>query len=93
MNKYYTYISINKKSIRIEESAAEHKARIERLRKAEYAAKMREREKQSGASPYASLLCPNCKDPKPWNNATKSGDWFCKHCGYAPKTYKGGPKV
>lgn len=93
MEKYYTYISINKKTVRITETETEHNERMRRLRAAQRAQALEEKNKKAGWNGSTVLICPGCGDNKPYNIIIRSGDWYCKHCGFAPKTYKNGPKV
>lgn len=90
---HYTYITINKKVIRIEEAQTEHDERMERIRKANRAQEFKNRMNELGVvNPDARAICPNCGDKKLITKYIRSGNWYCKHCGYAPKTYTNGPK-
>lgn len=58
--KYYTFISVNRKSIRVEETENEHKARMKRLRAIERAKKAEEERKKMGYVPNLSIVCQKC---------------------------------
>ena len=93
MEKYYTYISVNKKTIKITESQSEHDDRMKRLRAAQKAQMIEEKNKKDGWNGSTTLICRGCGAHIPYNKYVRSGDWYCKHCNYAPKTYKNGPGV
>lgn len=90
---YETFVSVNKKWIRTTETETEHNDKIRRLRAAQKAQAIEEQRKKTGEVPGVTIICPGCGRQMPYNNITKSGDYYCKHCGRASKNYKGGPSV
>lgn len=91
-NKYYTFISVNRKSIRIEETEQEHTAKVRKMRGIAKAQAEAEERKRLGWDGKTVLLCPECQAKIPFTKYVRSGNWYCKHCGYAPKTWTDGPK-
>ena len=91
---YYTYISINKKTVKIEETEEEHKTRMNRLRRANKAQEFKKFCQENGIiNPNARYICQGCGDKKFISKYVRSGDFYCKHCGRAGKNYKNGPAI
>lgn len=90
---YTTFVSVNKKSIEVAETDQEHAERRSRLRRAMKAQAIAEENKRTGRSPDVDVICPGCGSKKPMNNVTRTGNWCCKHCGWASKNWTNGPKI
>ena len=83
MSQYYTYISVNRKSVKVEESEQEHQERMTRIRKAQFAQKMAEEQKAKGihktaAGTIAYKICPKCKNRYPYSSIPKYNE--CPKC-------------
>ena len=92
-DKYYTYVSVNGKSIRIEETEREHEERVRRMRAIERKRRQEEHERAIGLHKNVHFICQGCGRQIPSTTQTRTGDYYCKHCGRAGKNYKNGPAV
>ena len=75
---YYTFITVNRKAIKIEESKAEHDARIKRIRAAETAKRKEEERKAKGIVKDVYIVCPKCNNKYPYSTLPKYRE--CPKC-------------
>lgn len=92
-NTYYTFVSVNGKSIRVEQTETEHEAQIRRLRAIERKRAQEERDRAIGLHRGVSFICKGCGRQIPSTYQTRTGDFACKFCGYAGPKYNRGPRV
>jgi predicted RNA-binding Zn-ribbon protein involved in translation (DUF1610 family) len=93
MSKYYTYISVNHKCIRIEESETEHIKRVRMMLALERRRHAEEEEQKIGLHKGVYYICPGCGAKIPSTTQVRSGNYYCKHCGRAGRNYTDGPAV
>ena len=93
MSKYYTYISVNRKAIRVEETEKEHEARVRRMRAIEYRKKQEEVERHIGLHKGIAFICTGCGREIPSTYQSRSGDFYCKFCGRCGPKYENGPAI
>lgn len=70
-NKYYTFITINGKSIRIEETENEHNTRIRRLRGIRRKQEEEAQKKAKGIVDGVDIICPKCGNIQPYSTIPK----------------------
>lgn len=75
---YYTFVSVNKKVIRVEETEKEHEERIKRLRKMQFAQKKAAERKAMGIVNGVSVKCPKCGNQYPYSRLPKYQE--CPKC-------------
>lgn len=76
--KYYTFISVNKKVIKVEETPEEHKERTARLRKMMFAQKKAEERQAMGIVDGVSKVCSKCGNVYPYSKIPKYQE--CPRC-------------
>lgn len=91
--KYYTFISINRKSIRIEETETEHEERVRRMRAIERKKKREEYERSIGLHKGVNFICKGCGRTIPSTTQSRTGDFYCKFCGCAGPNYNNRPSI
>jgi hypothetical protein len=92
MTTYYTYVSVNKKNIRVTETEQEHKAKVNRMRYINRLQEEKARNERDGWDGSTTLIC-TCGTPKPMNKYVRSGNWKCKNCGHQGKNYTNGGMI
>lgn len=78
MANHYTFVTVNGKSIRVEETEQEHEARIKRLRAIEFAKKKDEERKAKGIVKGITMICTKCKNEYPYSTIPKYRE--CPRC-------------